>query len=104
MKVERGFLGSEETIRCNATSFYFSLFSAQTLIMGELDNEDLAILILMEDEEFDMEDCRSEESDLFKSRSKEGTFNILVHRHLVSNEETFRKHDLCTLFFCKIFI
>ena len=62
MKVERGFLGSKVTIRCIAKCFLFSLFSAQTLIMGELDHEDLAILILMEDEEFNV--------DLLKDMSK----------------------------------
>lgn len=60
--------------------------------MGDLDHEDLALLILMEDEESDVETSRSSECDIFKNRTTEGTFHILIRRHLITHAEKFREY------------
>ena len=54
-----------------------------------MDDLDTALLIYLEDEA--SEDERLEESELFKCRSTEGAFSILVARRLHCNEEKFRE-------------
>ncbi|XP_063585209.1 uncharacterized protein LOC134762594 [Penaeus indicus] len=55
-----------------------------------MDDLDTALLIYLEDES--SEDERLEESQLFKCRSTEGAFSILVVRRLHCNEEKFREY------------
>ncbi|GFU22943.1 uncharacterized protein TNCV_3946281 [Trichonephila clavipes] len=56
-----------------------------------MDDLDVALLLYLEDEQ-SSEENRSEESELFKNRSSEGTFQILVCRHLHCNDEKFRQY------------
>ncbi|GFY79114.1 hypothetical protein TNIN_209171 [Trichonephila inaurata madagascariensis] len=51
-----------------------------------MDDLDVALVMYLEDEQ------SSEESELFKNRSSEGAFQILVHRHLHCNDEKFRQY------------
>lgn len=58
-----------------------------------MDDLDLAIIIYLEDElSSEEENSRMKEDDLFKARGTEGSFEILVSRHLKSNEEKFREY------------
>ena len=56
-----------------------------------MDDIDGALLICMEDEE-SSDDDRTEESEIFKRRSTEGAFQILVVRRLHCNQEKFRQY------------
>ncbi|GFT41505.1 hypothetical protein TNCV_3942651 [Trichonephila clavipes] len=56
-----------------------------------MDDLDVALLLYLEDEQ-SSEENRSEESELFKNRSSEGAFQILVRRHLHCNNEKFRQY------------
>ncbi|GFY37600.1 hypothetical protein TNIN_414991 [Trichonephila inaurata madagascariensis] len=51
-----------------------------------MDDLDVALVMSLEDEQ------SSEESELFKNRSSEGAFQILVRRHLHCNDEKFRQY------------
>ncbi|XP_063912685.1 uncharacterized protein LOC135129463 [Zophobas morio] len=58
-----------------------------------MDDLDLALLIVLEDEESSEEESkRSKESDIFKNRATEGAYEILICRHLHCNEEKFRQY------------
>lgn len=58
-----------------------------------MDDLDLALLVYLEDEQSsEDENNRMEESDLYKSRTTEGVFEILVRRHLYCNDEKFREY------------
>ncbi|GFR17140.1 hypothetical protein TNCT_460491 [Trichonephila clavata] len=58
-----------------------------------MDELDVALLIYLEDEQPSEEESnRSEENELFKNRSSEGAFEILVRRHLHYNEEKLRQY------------
>ncbi|GFX07295.1 protein ALP1-like [Trichonephila clavipes] len=57
-----------------------------------MDDLDVALLLYLEDEQSSSEENRSEESELFKNRSSEGAFQILVCRHLHCNDEKFRQY------------
>ncbi|GFY76658.1 DDE Tnp4 domain-containing protein [Trichonephila inaurata madagascariensis] len=57
-----------------------------------MDELDVALIIYLEDEQSSEEESRSEESELFKNRSSEGAFQILVRRHLHCNEEKFKQY------------
>ncbi|GFY29166.1 hypothetical protein TNCV_4722941 [Trichonephila clavipes] len=57
-----------------------------------MDDLDVALLLYLEDEQSSEEENRSEESELFKNRSSEGAFQILVCRHLHCNDEKFRQY------------
>lgn len=58
-----------------------------------MNSTDLALAIFLEDEESSSEDeKRRSTSDLFKHRSTEGTFEILVCRHLQTNEDKFKEY------------
>ncbi|GFX64649.1 DDE Tnp4 domain-containing protein [Trichonephila clavipes] len=57
-----------------------------------MDDLDVALLLYLEDEQSSEEENRSEESELFKNRSSEGAFQILVFRHLHCNDEKFRQY------------
>ena len=51
-----------------------------------MDDLDLALLIYLEDEQSsDDERERADVSEIFKRRTTEGTYEILVRRHLQSN-------------------
>ncbi|GFU65439.1 hypothetical protein TNCV_633621 [Trichonephila clavipes] len=55
----------------------------------DVDRVDVALLLYLEDEQSsEEEENRSEESELFKNRSSEGAFQILVCRHLHCNDES----------------
>ncbi|GFT37006.1 hypothetical protein TNCV_175261 [Trichonephila clavipes] len=56
-----------------------------------MDDLDVALLLYLEDEQ-SSEENRSEESELFKNRSSEGAFQILVCHHLHCNDEKFRQY------------
>ncbi|GFR25047.1 uncharacterized protein TNCT_432971 [Trichonephila clavata] len=57
-----------------------------------MDDLDVALITYLEDEQSSEEESRSEESELFKNRSSEGAFQILVHSHLHCNDEKFRQY------------
>ncbi|GFY63410.1 hypothetical protein TNIN_30111 [Trichonephila inaurata madagascariensis] len=57
-----------------------------------MDDLDVALVMYLEDEQSSEEESRSEESELFKNRSSEGVFQILVCRHLHCNDEKFRQY------------
>ncbi|GFY60565.1 hypothetical protein TNIN_231141 [Trichonephila inaurata madagascariensis] len=57
-----------------------------------MDDLDVALVMYLEDEQSSEEESRSEESELFKNRSSEGVFQILVCRHLHCNDEEFRQY------------
>lgn len=58
-----------------------------------MDDLDLALLIYLEDDlSSEEENSRIAEDDLFKFRDTEGAFEILVRRHLLSNEDKFREY------------
>ncbi|GFU65351.1 uncharacterized protein TNCV_2836611 [Trichonephila clavipes] len=57
-----------------------------------MDDLDVALLLYLEDEQSSSEENHSEESELFKNRSSEGVFQILVCRHLHCNDEKFRQY------------
>ncbi|GFY59155.1 DDE Tnp4 domain-containing protein [Trichonephila inaurata madagascariensis] len=57
-----------------------------------MDDLDVALVMYLEDEQSSEEESRSEESELFKNRSSEGAFEILVRRHLHCNDEKFRQY------------
>lgn len=58
-----------------------------------MDDLDLALLIYLEDEESSNDETEYPEIDnIFKRRNKEGVYEILVRRHLYSNEEKFREY------------
>ncbi|GFQ77872.1 hypothetical protein TNCT_450521 [Trichonephila clavata] len=58
-----------------------------------MDELDVEFLIYLEDEQSSEEESnRSEENELFKNRSSDGAFEILVRLHLHYNEEKFRQY------------
>lgn len=58
-----------------------------------MDNQTLALLIFLEDEESsEEENYRKKESEIYRSRNEEGAFEILVRRHLYCNDEKFRQY------------
>ncbi|GFY66948.1 hypothetical protein TNIN_437641 [Trichonephila inaurata madagascariensis] len=62
----------------------------------KMDDLDVALVMYLEDEQSSEEGSRSEESELFKNRSSEGAFQILVRRHLHCNDEKFRQYICLT--------
>lgn len=58
-----------------------------------MDDLDIALLVFIEDEESEEESdvSRESESNLFKKRTEEGAYQILICRHLHKNEKKFRE-------------
>lgn len=58
-----------------------------------MDDLDLAMIIFLEGEcSSEEETKRSEESEIFKKRKTEGVYEILICRHLQTNDEKFRQY------------
>lgn len=63
-----------------------------------MDDLDLALFIFLEDEESSEDDMeRSEARAIFKRRTTEGAYEILVRRHLSGNENKFIEYFRLTL-------
>nr|CAH7761364.1 unnamed protein product [Callosobruchus chinensis] len=57
-----------------------------------MDDLDVALLVVLDGEDSEEEKHRRSESDLFKKRSIEGAYQILICRHLYTNENRFREY------------
>lgn len=57
-----------------------------------MDDLDVALLVVLNGEESEEDIHRRSESDLFKKRTAEGAYQILICRHLYTNENKFREY------------
>nr|CAH7738997.1 unnamed protein product [Callosobruchus chinensis] len=57
-----------------------------------MDDLDVALLVVLDGEDSEEEKHRRSESDLFKKRSIEGAYQILICRHLYTNDNKFREY------------
>nr|CAH7764265.1 unnamed protein product [Callosobruchus chinensis] len=57
-----------------------------------MDDLDVALLVVLDGEDSEEEKHRRSESDLFKKRSIEGAYQILICRHLYTNENKLREY------------
>ncbi|GFV81209.1 uncharacterized protein TNCV_4772371 [Trichonephila clavipes] len=64
-----------------------------------MDDLDVALILYLEDKQSSSEENLSEESELFKNRSSEGAFQILVRRHLHCNDKKFKYFRLTPVLF-----
>lgn len=59
------------------------VLAATNILFSEKEDDDMLLLLLNSD--------RKKTSDLFRKRSEQGYFNLLINQHLLNNEEMFRQ-------------